>query len=416
MSELEIARAIEDAIRQRIADINVSFPVIIEEYLGPVHKPGGGMELGVLQARARVRPKYTKMLLNGEEVELPPLLTVPVSWWLVGDFLFSFPFKRGQIAKVTCSQRALDYILKTHEPEHPRIVEFHREDDAILEPFGIRVESDPLRPDEALDSLYIACVKNQPYDLTPIAKFMMKPDGEIKFVCPKFTVISPDIELGAYNKLEAIRINVDKDNDSETNGPDIHPSGSKCTFIATTSTYREGITEPRWTKGEVSGQAESPPASSTLGGWLDNLGKTASEAVSALGFESVSQALAALGLPSSLGDILDQAGWPSLEEIPNLTLGKFSQATGVPVKELAAAAGYTKLSDLLSDLGVSSVSELLDTKKVQDVLAQKGIDLGAVLRKFGLSPEGELRKATLGDLAKVLGKTVDDVMAGLRGG
>jgi hypothetical protein len=422
MGELDIARAIYDAISERVGDINVSFPVIIEEYLGPVHKPGGGMELGVLQARARVRPKYTKLDLNGKEVVLPPILCVPVSWWLVGDFLFSFPFKKGQIAKVTCSQRALDYILRTHDPEHPRIVEFHREDDAILEPFGIRVESDPLRPNEALDCFYIACVKNQPNDLTPIAKFIMKPDGEIKFVCPKFTVISPDVEIGDYNRLEAIRINVDADNDSETNGPDIHPSGSKCTFIATQSSYREGLTEKPWTKGlargtdpdALPGGADQGEAQAPLGGILDNLGKTVNDALQALGL-SVEDALQALGLPSDLTGILDKNGLPSVNEIKDMTLGAFNNVLGTGLGGIVKAFRQGSLSELKEKVGASSFNALLNNTTVQQALHATGVDAEVMLKNLGISPESELRKQSIGDLAQAIGKGVSDILAMLGG-
>lgn len=421
MAELEIARAVEDAIQQRIADINVSFPVIVDEYLGPVHKPGGGMELGVLQGRARVIPKYTKLDLMGREIPLPPILTVPVSWWLVGDVLFSFPFKKNQIAKVTVSQRALDYILRTHKPEHPQIVEFFREEDAILEPFGIRVESDPLRPNEALDSLYIAIVKNQPHDLTPIAKFMMKPTGEIKFVCPKFTVISPDIELGAYNQLEAIRINVDADDDSESNGPDVHPSGSKCTFIATHSTYREGITEEQFAKPldfEEPPQIESREQSasrSSLGGWLENLGKGLQEGLQALGLGSIEDALKSLGLPASFDEVLNSFGIPSVNDMMHTAVGAFSQATGLPLKDIIRAVGENKSSDLLTKVGASSVSDLLQNKTVQDVLSATGVDAEGFLGRLGISPESELRRVPLGDLAKAAGKSVEQILTALTG-
>ena len=421
MSELALARAVYDAISERIGDINVSFPVIIEEYLGPVHKPGGGMELGVLQARARVRPKYTKLDVFGREVVLPPILCVPVSWWLVGDFLFSFPFKKGQIAKVTCSQRALDYILRTRNPEHPQIVEFHREDDAILEPFGIRVESDPLRPNEALDCFYIACVKNQPDDLTPIAKFIMKPDGEIKFVCPKFTVISPDIELGDYNRLEAIRINVDADNDSETNGPDIHPSGSKCTFIATRSSYREGLTEQPWTTGLAPGlDPDALPSSvgqgedrASLGGLLDNLGKTVNDVLQTLNIPSVSDALKAVGLPNTLAGILDKNGLPTVDELKNMPLGELNNILGTNLGSLVRALGQESLSALQQATGASSINDLLNNKTVQQVLSVTGIDTETMLARLGISPENELRKVNLGDLAKAFGKSVEDIFRAL---
>ncbi len=245
----ELRRAFRDSVRQEVMQLSVSFPVIVLRYVEPVHKWGGGEMPGVLQARARVRPKYKRMIApDGREVEMPEIFWVPVSWWRVGDAVFKFAPKKGQIMKCTISDKALEDLLRDKQPAHfgPNIERQFGVEDAILEPFGVRTEDEPYLPAEFLkDPVYIAIVKQQDNQLIPISKFVMRGldapvPGEIRFECPRFVVLSPDVHLGDIGGPNVVRVG-DRDDDTEANGRDRMVEGSNVTFCATSSRYRPGL-------------------------------------------------------------------------------------------------------------------------------------------------------------------------------
>lgn len=266
-----IVSAIKALIRQERADIMTVIPVTVDEYLGPVEYEGGGMELGTLVARCRVRPKNKKLMHDGREVELPLIFDVPVNWYKTGPVLWRFPFRRGQDALIVCAHRAIDKLLQERGvPKHPGHQRMHSLEDAILLPFGVRCVNDPLTPKEFLKDLYIAIVDE---NNDPISSFVMiceeRPGfklGEIRMAAPRISLISPEVMLGDYNVLDVIRRTVDKDNDSESNGPDIHPSGSKCVFAATRSRYKKGLTEHINASGYLEGAESAEESGQNVGG------------------------------------------------------------------------------------------------------------------------------------------------------
>lgn len=245
----DIRRSLKDFIKQEIRQMSVSFPVVVVAYIEPVPKwRTGEMIPGVLHARAWVKPKYKRMIAGGQEVEMPDLFWVPVSWWRMGDAVFKFRPKKGQVLTVVCSDKALDTLLATKNLEHfgPTIERQFGLEDAIVYPFGVRTEDEPFLPAEFLkDPVYIAIVKEEGGSLIPISKFVMRGleapvPGEIRFECPRFVVITPDLHLGDIGGPKVTRIG-DLDDDTESNGQDRMVTGSNVVFAATNTRYRPGL-------------------------------------------------------------------------------------------------------------------------------------------------------------------------------
>lgn len=257
----ELRQLLHRLMLQELTALHFSFVCIVEKYIEEHPDAWGKTKTrGVLKARAVVRPKAKIVKHGGEAVELKELWEVPVCWYTIGGFTYRFPMSPGDIVLVTVSERALDHIIANRDPAHPKIKEICRLRDAIVMPFGIRMDSDPYTPNEALDSLYIAKV-----DATgkPISKFMMKPDGEIKFVCPKFTVISPDVRL--VDDIEGSERHVsrigDRDDDSGcpgNSGADALIEGSPQAWCEDESSYKAGLTEPVLQGGEVATSQPQP--------------------------------------------------------------------------------------------------------------------------------------------------------------
>ena len=241
-------------VHQEFYDVHYAFPAIVEKYLEPhPDSYGKGQTRGVLKARAIVRPKYRKFMHGGKHVVLKELWNVPVSWYRLHDFEFRFPLRKGDVVMCIVSERALDHLLEDHKPRHPQIKEMGRIEDAVVLPFGMRTDDDPLTPDEALDCLYFANVDE---DGSPVSKFIMQPDGKVKIIAPEIDLIGK-VNLADYGGPGAARIG-DHDDDDEGSGADAIVEGSEGCFIADKSGYKAGITEPEFILKEESTTEEQP--------------------------------------------------------------------------------------------------------------------------------------------------------------
>ncbi len=278
----QLRQLLRRIIKQELNAFHIAFPAIVVEYQEAHPDPWGRESTkGVLKGRAVIQPKYKRYRQDGDVVEMPVVFDVPVSWYRMGDFLFRFPLHKGDVVMCIVSERALDHLLSHRKTEHPKIKEICRLDDAVVLPFGIRTDEDPLTPDEYTDDLYIACMsknteqthfegeqtEDDPHLLkipldkltnvavgdkvvnertgetgeivsvsknpgcrvrgcsvrkgdkfrvctppsTPLAKFIMRGNsapipGEVKFVTPQFTVISPSVDLGDYGGPNVARV------------------------------------------------------------------------------------------------------------------------------------------------------------------------------------------------------------------
>jgi hypothetical protein len=253
-------------VRGEMIAMHFAFLCIVEEYLGP-HPDAWGQSqtLGVLKSRAVVKPKQKKVKHGGKDAELKEIWNVPVSWGASfgGGFMIRMPLVKGDVVMVVVSERALDRLIVDRKAAHPEIKEICRIDDAVVIPFGVRMDKDPLTPMEALDCLYVARLDA---DGLPISKIMLKPDGEVKIVCPKFTLSCPDINIVRCNIPEdekwAARLG-DKDDDSGcpgNSGSDALVEGSQPCRIADESDYAPGLTEETVQgSGKVVTEQPSPP-------------------------------------------------------------------------------------------------------------------------------------------------------------
>lgn len=295
----QIRTILRRLMRQELIYMHFAFPAIVIEYLDAHPDPwGAGATKGVLKGRAIIQPKYKRYRQGKEVVEMPRVFDVPVSWYRMGGFLFRFPLHKGDIVMCIVSERALDHLLTDRETAFHANKEICRLDDAVILPFGLRTDADPLTPDEYTDDLYIAAVSgpedrvtsegvhggNDPNVIqedgqafegvapgdtvenmdtgetgtveeatsnpgwrvsgcrfrkgdryrtitparTPLAKFIICGNsapvpGEVKFVTPQFTVISPSIDLGDYGGPNVARVG---DTGCTTGGTD--PVGGSC--------------------------------------------------------------------------------------------------------------------------------------------------------------------------------------------
>lgn len=240
-----LKRLVEDWIEQRIQRIHTGFYGIVLEYLGPVDAPTG-RDIGISILRMVIQPDYRKLDHLERNVILPRRLSVPVNNYTFGNFIQRRPFAVGQTVWVEVHEREIHRLVMDHEIRHPGTSDWHTLNGATVSPETLRYDVDPKTPQEAFDADYFAVLGG---DGLPVAKHVRTPDGKFITWCPEWTLHCPKIYLGAINDLEAIRIRVDEDDDTEKNGPDIHHHGSKCTFIATDSDYRPGLTEPLFYQG-----------------------------------------------------------------------------------------------------------------------------------------------------------------------
>ncbi len=278
----QFREALRRIMKQEMIACHFAFPAIVVEYMEEHPDPWGKTETkGVLKGRAIIQPKYKRYRQEGDIVEMPVIFDVPVSWYKMGDFLFRFPLHKGDVVMCVVSERALDHLLAHRRTEHPKIKEICRLDDAVILPFGLRTDEDPLTRDEYTNDVYVTCTSGKedkviyegeqtgddpqtvevpeettteiaPGDAvinettsetgevesvstnpgcrftgcsvrkgerfrivtpanTPLAKFIMRGNdapipGEIKFVTPQFTVISPSVDLGDYGGPNVARV------------------------------------------------------------------------------------------------------------------------------------------------------------------------------------------------------------------
>jgi len=183
-------RVIRKMIEERIHDIHTSLPAKIEEY-----------DAKTMYAKVKL---LNKKELQGEMAEIPPIVEVPVAHLNAGPFIIRPPYKKGDNVLVIFSEKALDKLLISGDPENPQIKRFHSYDDAIVAK-GLKIENDSdLNSSYAEDLL----IENQDQN----TRWVMKKDGTTLFE-----------NLGAKYSIEAtpsaeININCDSDVSVTTKG------------------------------------------------------------------------------------------------------------------------------------------------------------------------------------------------------
>lgn len=98
--------AIETVVKNEINNIHTCLPGKIEKYYYETQK-------------ADVKPLVKKLFKDGESLELPVIVSVPVVWMRGGGALFSFPLNRGDGVLLLFAERNINLWLETGEDSAP---------------------------------------------------------------------------------------------------------------------------------------------------------------------------------------------------------------------------------------------------------------------------------------------------------
>ena len=131
----ELADVLLRALRNKLAEVNVAIPGIIDRY-------------DPEQQRADVRPTIRRVYSDGEERDPPVIVDVPVLWPRSGGASLTFPVRRGDtVLLVVCDRSIERWITQGGDTRNPGDPRRHDLNDAVaipgLVPFN---ELDPAAP------------------------------------------------------------------------------------------------------------------------------------------------------------------------------------------------------------------------------------------------------------------------------
>lgn len=109
----------QHAIKNALKDLHTMLPGIIDTFDPSTQT-------------CKVQPAIKRIFTDGEEVELPVLINVPVSFPTAGDFSITFPIKKGDECIILFSERSLDNWLKFGDIRKPNDKRFHDLSDGLV--------------------------------------------------------------------------------------------------------------------------------------------------------------------------------------------------------------------------------------------------------------------------------------------
>lgn len=130
---MELNDIIRRIVDNKISELHTCLPARIEKY-------------DPQKLRAEIT-LLNKAELEGGEVIIPPIIEVPVRVLKAGPFLIRPPYEKGDVVLVIFSERALDKLLITGEPESVQLTRKHALDDALVLG-GLRAEQADKAPEE----------------------------------------------------------------------------------------------------------------------------------------------------------------------------------------------------------------------------------------------------------------------------
>jgi hypothetical protein len=144
-------------INDAVSDIHTSLPAKINKY-------------DAEKMRAEIT-LISKQNLEGEMVEIPPVLEVPVGFMKAGKFIIRPPFQKGDVVVVVFSEKAIDQLLISGKSEEVKYTRMHSIDDAII------VNSLQLESESDLNSSYTSdlLIENQEAN----SRIVMKNNGDL---------------------------------------------------------------------------------------------------------------------------------------------------------------------------------------------------------------------------------------------
>ncbi len=131
----ELADLLLRAFRNKLGEVNVAVPGIVDRY-------------DPAEQRADVRPTIRRVYSDGERLDPPVIVDVPVLWPRSGGASLTFPVRRGDpVLLVVCDRSIERWLTQGGELRSPGDPRRHSLDDAVavpgLVPFS---ELDPAPP------------------------------------------------------------------------------------------------------------------------------------------------------------------------------------------------------------------------------------------------------------------------------
>ncbi len=321
---------------------------------------------------------------SGYELERHDSIDVPVSWYRLGNGMFKFRPKKGDLVYCLASMVPTEEILTEIAPRTqridgtsqatglpmladeatklPRRDAHHDYDDIIVLPLGVRADKDAPIPDHGDgDAPLVIGVVNEAGTKFE-SRMTWKENGDV------FTYVKPSPTKCGLEQHKQCKP---------------QPPGRFYIHVVEESPEgSEGGVEQQQDEEE----SEEPPpdfSDKTLG----ELGVSADQAAQAFGADDAKGLLDDLGLPSSTDELLDQAGVPSLDDLKNMSLNEAAQALGLSNKDLMGGVGEDSINDMMDKLGADNLSDLKNTS-VEDVVDAYGKDAAKFAADAaGVSPE-----------------------------
>jgi hypothetical protein len=114
-------QSIKQILENRVSQIHTALPGVVQSYDSSTQI-------------AKVAPGVKKILVNGDEVELPVCTEVPVIMPGSGDAIIHFPIKKGDPVLLVFCQRAIDEFLLSGKISKPSKKRKHDLTDSVAIP------------------------------------------------------------------------------------------------------------------------------------------------------------------------------------------------------------------------------------------------------------------------------------------
>ncbi|WP_018250311.1 Gp138 family membrane-puncturing spike protein [Orenia marismortui] len=181
---MNLNKLIKGMLDKELEDIHIALPAKIQNY-----DPEKMIADIVVLAKKE---------LGEEEVEIPPVLEVPVSHFKAGPFIIRPPYNRGDVVQVLFNERAIDNLLASNRAESPEFNRKHSLDDAIVIA-GLKTERESSYPSDHQEDFLI-------YNRDTQEKAVLKKAGGAILEVNDLVVESSDIKLGSKDASEALAL------------------------------------------------------------------------------------------------------------------------------------------------------------------------------------------------------------------
>jgi hypothetical protein len=153
----EINGTIKALIESRIDEIHTALPAKIRSY-----------DAKTMYAEVIL---LNKKELEGEQVQIPPVVEVPVAHFNAGNFIIRPPYSKGDIVQVIFNERALDKLLISGKSEEVKLTRKFSYDDAVVVK-GLKLESEQDLNSSYTEDLLIENMKAN-------SRIVMKANGDL---------------------------------------------------------------------------------------------------------------------------------------------------------------------------------------------------------------------------------------------